>query len=111
MRIIEAVIPYSEWDTWMDLKGLSHYSGLSIRSLRAFLIDADNPLPHYRMREPHVITTKAKKRRAVSGKILIRRSEFDRWMQAFQHVPVRPAYPPAQDLSHLVDEVVAEIRR
>jgi hypothetical protein len=30
------------------------------------------------MKEPHVIDAKAGKRRAVSGKILVRRSDFDR---------------------------------
>jgi len=54
------------------------------------------------MKEPHVIPTKAGKTRTVTGKILVRRSDFDRWMDAFKHVPA---------LDRLVDEVVSEIRR
>jgi hypothetical protein len=54
------------------------------------------------MKEPHVIPTKAGKPRTVTGKILVRRSDFDRWMDAFKHTP---------DVDRLVDEVVSEFRR
>lgn len=49
-----------------------------------------------------MIPTRTGKPRTVSGKIFVRRSDFDRWMQAFKYTP---------DLDRLVDEVVAEIRR
>ena len=90
-------------DPWLGLGALSKYSGLSVRSIRAYLADPARPLPHYRMKEPRVIDTKAGKRRTVSGKILVRRSDFDRWMEAFRHAP--------PDLDRLVDEVVAEFRQ
>jgi hypothetical protein len=54
------------------------------------------------MKEPHVIPTRAGKRRTVSGKILVRRSAFDFWMEAFRYKP---------DIDRLVDEVVSEFRR
>ena len=102
MRVIEAVTIQDTLDPWLSLEPLSQYSGLSVRSLRAYLADPHRPLPHYRMKEPHVIPTKSGKGRTVSGKILVRRSDFDTWMQAFRYVP---------DLDKLVDEVVSEIRQ
>ena len=109
MRVVEAVTIQSDVDPWLGLEALNEYSGLSVRSLRAYLTDPYHPLPHYRMKEPHVITEKKPRKegeesrqRTVTGKILVRRSEFDRWMVNFRHTP---------DLDRLVDEVVAEFRR
>jgi hypothetical protein len=102
MRILEAITLETPLDPWLSLEALSQYSGLSVRSLRSHLADPHNPLPCYRMREPHVIPTRTGRRRTVSGKILVRRSEFDAWMQRFKYTP---------DLDRLVDEVVAEFRR
>ncbi len=102
MNVVEEIIVQTSLDPWMSLEAVSQYSGLSVRSLRAYLADPLRPLPHYRMKEPHLIATKSGKPRTVSGKILVRRSDFDAWMQAFRHTP---------DLDRLVDEVVAEFRR
>jgi len=55
-------------DRYMSLKALAHYSGLSVRTLRDRLNDPTHPLPHYRPR----------------GKVLVRRSEFDRWMTRYR---------------------------
>lgn len=101
MRVIEAVSMATELDPWMGLEALSGYSGLSVRSLRAYLADPANPLPHFRMREPHIIQGKDGKRRAVSGKILVRRSDFDRWMEAYRYTP---------DLNLIVDEVMSSFQ-
>ncbi|MFI5342040.1 MAG: helix-turn-helix domain-containing protein [Candidatus Methylomirabilales bacterium] len=73
-------------DPYMDLKALSQYSSISVRKLRDLLKEPLRPLPCYR----------------VDGKILVRRSDFDRWMEAYRYTP---------DLTKLVDEVVAEFRR
>jgi len=102
MRVVEAISIHQDLDPWLSLEALSRYSGLSVRSLRAYLTDAHNPLPSYRMKEPHIIATATGKRRTVSGKILVRRSDFDKWMEHFRHTPA---------LDRLVDEVVSEFRR
>lgn len=101
MRVIEAVELRQELDPWLDLEALSKYSGLSVRSLRAYLTDPCRPLPHYRMREPHVTVTKTGKRQTITGKILVRRSDFDRWMSHFKQQPL--------DLGALVDPIVDEV--
>ena len=102
MRIIEAVSITTDLDPWLSLEALSEYSDMSVRKLRAYLTDPVHPLPHFRMKEPLVIQAKDGRRRAVSGKILVRRSDFDRWMETYRHTP---------DLDRLVDEVVAEFVR
>jgi hypothetical protein len=56
-------------DSYLPLKALARYAGLSVRSLRGYLAHPARPLPHYRM----------------AGKILVKRSEFDVWMNAFRH--------------------------
>ncbi len=98
-RVVEAVTINLDLDPWLSLKALSKYAGLSIRSLRAYLTDPHAPLPCYRMKEPPVTVTKEGKRQTITGKILVRRSEFDAWMQRFKYTP---------DLDKLVDEVVAK---
>ncbi|MBI4537140.1 MAG: hypothetical protein HY712_04185 [candidate division NC10 bacterium] len=101
MKVVEAVSIGMELDPWMGLEALSGYSGMSVRSLRAYLADPEHPLPCYRMKEPHVIQGKDGRRRAVSGKILVRRSDFDKWMAAFRHVP---------DVDKIVNDVLADMR-
>ncbi len=57
-------------DLYMDLKALSAYSGLSVRTLRDHLDDPEHPLSCFR----------------VKGKILIRKSVFDGWIAQFETV-------------------------
>jgi hypothetical protein len=75
-------------DPLLDLRALTRYSTLSLRTLTRHLRDPEHPLPHYK----------------VWGKILVRRSEFDRWMEGFRR-------RPQQDVPRLVDEVLAKFRR
>jgi len=85
MRVIEAVHLTTDLDPFLSLKGLAGYSGMSVRKLRDCLTRPVSPLPCYR----------------VDGKILVRRSDFDRWVEGFKHVP---------DLDRIVDGVLSEIR-
>jgi hypothetical protein len=55
---------------------LPSYAGLSERTLRSYLAHPTHPLPCYR----------------VGGRVLVRRSEFDRWVEQF-----RASAPPVVD--------------
>jgi hypothetical protein len=52
------------------------------------------------MKGPHIVVKMNGKRLTTSGKILVRRSEFDRWMETFRFTP---------DIDHIVDEVVRDL--
>jgi hypothetical protein len=67
---------------------LATYAGLSIRTLRGYLGRRHAPLPHYR----------------IGGKILVRRSEFDRWASEFK------VERPLVDLDAVVSDVVRGLR-
>jgi excisionase family DNA binding protein len=73
-----------ELDPYLSLKALASYSGLSVRRLRDLLSDPAHPLPHYK----------------VGGKILVRRSSFDRWIEFYNATP---------DVSGVVNEVVSDL--
>ncbi len=75
-------------NAYLPLKVLAAYSGLSVRTLRAYLADRTRPLPHFR----------------IGGKILVRRSDFDAWALQFD------ATRPATDVAALVDDVIAGLR-
>src|SRR5262245_27918348 len=68
-------------DPYLGLKALAGYAGISTRQLREYLVrpplprDArapvPPPLPHYRL----------------GSRIVVRRSEFDRWVAAYRAQP------------------------
>jgi len=66
---------------------LAIYSGLSVRTLRDYLIDPVHPLPSYR----------------IGRKILVRRSEFDAWAAYYRHLP-------NTDMDRIVTEAVRDLR-
>ena len=72
---------------YLSLRALAGYSGLSVRTLRSRLVDGTHPLPHYR----------------VGGKILVRRSDFDRWVEQFR------ATQRTVSVGELVDDVMASL--
>lgn len=74
-------------DPYLPLRALAGYCGLSVRKLRQYLDDPAHPLPAYR----------------VGGKILIRRSEFDGWIQTFRR-------RCNQDVEGMVAEVLDSVR-
>ncbi|MCA9467915.1 MAG: helix-turn-helix domain-containing protein [Nitrospira sp.] len=63
--IVERVEVRVALDPYLDLRALVQYSGLAKRTLQTWLHHPDLPLPHY----------------DVGGKVLVRQSEFDRWIQ------------------------------
>ena len=56
------------FDRYMGLTQLAGYSGLCVRKLRALIKDPLDPLPSFR----------------VHGKILVKQSHFDAWMERFR---------------------------
>jgi excisionase family DNA binding protein len=74
-------------DPYLPLRALAAYSGLSVRKLRALLVDPAHPLPHHR----------------VGGKILVRRSDFDTWMGVYRQ-------RGRVDVEAAVDEILTSLR-
>lgn len=76
-------------DSYLPLRELSIYSGLSVRTLRGYLSHISRPLPHYR----------------VGGKVLVKRSEFDQWAETF-----RVTARPDMSMDAIVDDMIAGLR-
>jgi hypothetical protein len=70
-------------DRFLDFKGLSVYSCLAIPTLRVYVKEG---LPHFKLK----------------GKILVKRSEFDEWMESFR-------INKNQELNELVDGVIKSL--
>jgi excisionase family DNA binding protein len=75
-------------DPYLTLRALASYSGLSRRTLQRHLADLTEPIPHFKL----------------GGKILVRRSEFDRWME-------RHRASETADVADLVNAVLGKVRR
>ena len=75
-------------DSYLSLKALAMYSGLSLRTLRAHMISLSHPLPYYR----------------IGGKILVRRREYDTWASQFR------IQRPSVNIDALVDDVLRDLR-
>jgi excisionase family DNA binding protein len=73
---------------WMDLKAVRRYASVSERTLRSWIHTGTDPLPAYR----------------VGGKLLVRRSEFDRWMERHRFVPA-----DALDVNGTVNGILADL--
>jgi hypothetical protein len=71
-------------DTYMPLRALAMYAGLSVRTLRGYLAHPAHPLPCYR----------------IGGKVLVRRSEFDAWARQFRAAP-----------ASVVDALISDVLR
>ncbi len=79
--LAERVVVSTTLDPFLGLKALAAYAGVSVRQLREYLVNPPlpraagaplpPPLPHYRL----------------GGRIVVRRSEFDRWMAAYRARP------------------------
>ena len=73
-------------DRYLDLPGLSEYASLGVSTLRDYL--KAGGLPHYKLK----------------GKILVRISEFDRWMESFR-------VDSRKDLNRIADEALKSLKR
>jgi hypothetical protein len=51
-------------DKYLDLKALAEYSSMSVSALRGYINDSSDPIPSFILKR----------------KILIKKSEFDHWM-------------------------------
>ena len=74
---------------WLDLRRLTEYAAVSERTLRAWIHSPVGPLPAVR----------------VGTKILIRRSEFDAWMECHKITTLTTA-----DVDGIVREVPESVR-
>jgi excisionase family DNA binding protein len=72
---------------WLDLRSLRKHACVSDRTLRSWINRPTNPLPAVR----------------VGGKLLVARTDFDRWLRA--HRISRSAV----NVSKIVDDVVKEL--
>ena len=72
-------------DGYFDLKGLSQYSTLGVSTLRDHI--RSGSLPSFK----------------VKGKILVRKSEFDNWLEENFRIT-------GERLSHMVDEIMSNLK-
>jgi excisionase family DNA binding protein len=70
---------------WLDLKSLQKYACVSERTLREWIHQPTNPLPAVR----------------VGTKILVKRSDFDRWLETHRIKSV--------DVSGIVEEILGGV--
>jgi hypothetical protein len=75
----------ADTDRLLDLRGLSKYSSLGVPTLRDYL--RSGGLPYFKLK----------------GKILVRLSEFNNWMESFK-------IEPKQELNSLVDGVISSLK-
>ncbi len=75
----------SSEDRYLDLKNLAQYSCLGVGTLRDYL--RCGKLPHFKL----------------NGKILVRKSEFDAWLENFR-------VDAAQDIAGMVNDVLQSLK-
>ena len=78
------VEPIALKDQYFDLKGLSVYSAMGVPTLRDYI--RSDGLPCFK----------------VKGKILIKKSEFDAWLERYR-------INRCQDLNNIVDSVISDL--
>jgi excisionase family DNA binding protein len=76
---------------WMDLKTVQRYACVSERKVREWIHEQENPLPAVQVEK---------------GKILIKRSNFDHWLEAHAYRQAEPV-----DLGRIVDEVLNDLKQ
>ena len=81
--------PKGTWPEWMSLKSVASYADVSERTLREWMHSPDNPLPYSQR----------------GGKILIKRVQFDEWMnrQTVQATRI--------NVDSIVNEICSAVRK
>ena len=77
---------------WMDLKTIQRYACVSERTVRGWIHHPRRPLPAVQVER---------------GKILIKRSSFDRWLESQAY----RSSSGATDVNQIVDDVMNDLRR
>jgi hypothetical protein len=85
LAVLDQIELSTPLDPYLALRALAIYCGCSVKWLRQRLADPTHPLPCYR----------------VAGKILVRRSEFDAWIERFRQIGDR-------ELGRLLRDVLEE---
>jgi len=87
MQIPDGIVtePIALKDQYFDLMGLVEYSSLGLGTCRDYI--RSKGLPCFK----------------VGGKILVKRSEFDKWIERYRHTKT-------QDLDTLVDGIMADMK-
>lgn len=92
---IKEIVGVRVEDYYMSLKALSAYAGISEGTLKGHLHDPRYPIPHFKMGE------------AQNSRILVRKREFDKWMERHR-VTSTDAGPK---VNQVVEEVMAGLVR
>jgi excisionase family DNA binding protein len=77
---------------WLDLKALTRYASVSERTIREWIHRPRHPLPAVQ----------------VGKKILVRRTQFDQWLEAH---PFRPMVVTSVDVDAVVQDVLQGLRK
>ncbi len=80
-------------DCYMSLRALSAYAGISEGTLQGHLHDPHYPIPHFKMGE------------AQNSKILVKKSEFDRWMERHRGSGLKAG----PEIDRIVEEVMSDL--
>jgi Helix-turn-helix domain len=75
---------------WMDLKAVQRYACVCERTVRDWIHRPQNPLPAVQVEK---------------GKLLIKRSQFDRWLGAHPYISA-----DVIDVGQIVNDVMKELR-
>ena len=89
-----AILVLTMDDGYLSLNALSEYAGLSVKQLRGYINDPTSPLPAFQTEGGDT----------GRGKLLVRRSEFDRWAE--RHLRRRS---PQADIDAAVAEALEDL--
>lgn len=85
----------SDEDRYLSLGELVTYSGLSLRTLYRYLDRAAHPIPAFR----------------IGGRVLVRRRDFDRWVEEEHGAPHQPVSESARVATAMDARVAAAVKR